>query len=233
MVTNDVTPVLTGEMGPATSELEVVRVTVSVGSYVNTAELDTALGVWRMEVLEPLDEGVYDVMAEVEDSGSNISWDTSVDELEIDLTPPAMVVTGPEPAETTGEPVRYVVRYVGVSEVTLGVEDVELLVRNGEVTADVAVNRLSKADGDEEYEIVLSNFDGNGEVALHILAGTAMDSGGNYAPEYIGEYNLIVNTEAGLPVSEWYILSIISMFILVLGLIRIGIKPKQMPTDRE
>jgi len=150
-----------------------------------------------------------------------------------DTIPPEMVVSGPEPAETTGEPVRYVVRYVGVSEVTLGVEDVELLVRNGEVTADVAVNRLSKADGDEEYEIVLSNFEGNGEVALHILAGTALDSAGNYAEEYIGEYSLNVQTESGLPLGGWYIVSVIAMFIVVLGLIRIGIKPKQMPMDTE
>ncbi len=200
LVTNDPTPLLSGEMGPAREDLEVVRVTVRVGSYEGMAELDREAGRWSMEVLEPLEEGVYDVYAEVEDSGGNMSWDTTEDELVIDLTPPELEVMGPEPSETRGEPVRYVVRYRGVSEVRLGAEDVELMVRNGEVTADVAVNRIGKADRDEEYEIVLSNFSGNGEVALHILPGTAIDEAGNIAGEYIGGYTLRVQTEFGVPI---------------------------------
>jgi len=225
LITNDTTPVLTGEMGPANPSLEVVRVTVTVGSYSGDAELDTGLGRWQLEVPVELSEGVYDVVAEVEDSGTNVSWDTSEDELEIDLTPPEMVVTGPEPAETQGEPVRYVVRYIGVKEVNLGVEDVVLEVRNGQVSADVAVYRLIKADGDSEYEIVLSNFEGNGEVALHILAGTAVDSAGNYAPEYIGGYNLRVNTETGMPVSGTYIVLCIALITATLGAFRLILHP--------
>ncbi|HOQ33426.1 MAG TPA: Ig-like domain-containing protein, partial [Candidatus Hydrogenedens sp.] len=214
LITNDTTPILTGEMGPATAGLEVVRVTVSVGSYENTAELDTGAGVWQMLVPIELDEGIYDVMAEVEDSGANVSWDTTADELEIDLTPPVIEVTGPEPAETSGETVRYGVRYVGVKEAWLSESDIELLVRNGSASADISVVQLTKGT-DAEYEVVLNNIEGHGEVALHILAGTAVDDAGNYAPEYIGGYALTVHTESGL--------SAVSGYGLILLLVLIGV----------
>jgi hypothetical protein len=201
LVTNDVTPVLTGSMGPATEDLEVVRVLVSVGVYSNTAELDVSLGVWRLEVVEPLAEGVYDVQMEVEDSGGNISWDTTENELEIDLTPPEIEVVGPEPVETTGEPVVYHIFYRGVKEVSLSADDVEILTQGGEVSATVSVERIGKSsDVDMEYQITLSDFEGKGEVALHILAGTAVDEAGNYAAEYTSIYSLRVDAEAGLPV---------------------------------
>ncbi|HOV34160.1 MAG TPA: Ig-like domain repeat protein, partial [Candidatus Hydrogenedens sp.] len=222
LVTNDVTPVLTGSMGPATEDLEVVRVSVSVGGYSNTAELDVSLGVWSMEVLEPLSEGVYDVVAEVEDSGNNISWDTTDDELEVDLSPPEIEVVGPEPPETTGEPVLYHVFYRGVKEVSLTANDIELLTQGGDVSATVTVERISKSsDIDMEYQITLSEFEGNGEVALHILAGTAVDEAGNDAPDYIGGYTLHVETEAGLPVIGD--IGIALMFMLLLGLGVFGI----------
>jgi hypothetical protein len=218
LVTNDTTPVLTGSMGPATAELEVVRVSVSVGSYINTAELDVALGEWSMDIMDELSEGIYNVVAEVEDSGGNISWDTTTDELEVDITPPEIEVLGPEPSETTGEPVVYHVYYRGVKEVYLTAADVELLSEGGEVTATVSVERISKSsDVDMEYQITLGDFEGNGEVALHILAGTAIDEAGNYAPEYHGGYTLHVEAEAGLPVLGDIGIALMLMLLLGLG----------------
>ncbi|MGC8846018.1 MAG: hypothetical protein ACP5QY_09225, partial [Candidatus Hydrogenedens sp.] len=218
LVTNDVTPVLTGEMGPAHAGLEVVRVTVSVGSYVNTAELDTVSGVWQMWVPVELAEGVYDVVAEVEDSGENVSWDTTANELEIDLSPPEIEVIGPEPAETSGEAVRYGVRYIGVKEAWLSESDVELLVRNGNASADISVVQLTK-DSEAEYEIVLNNIEGHGEVALHIQPGTAVDSAGNYAPEYVGEYALTVHTETGLSAIGGYGYGLLIVLIGLFGIV--------------
>ncbi|HOV34146.1 MAG TPA: PA14 domain-containing protein, partial [Candidatus Hydrogenedens sp.] len=59
LVTKNAKPVLTGQMGPSDTSLEVIRVSVTVGGYSNTAELNTALGEWSMELLEPLSNGIY------------------------------------------------------------------------------------------------------------------------------------------------------------------------------
>ncbi|MGC8739686.1 MAG: hypothetical protein ACP5UA_13725, partial [Candidatus Hydrogenedens sp.] len=74
-------------------------------------------------------------------------------------------------------------------------------------------------DSEAEYEIVLNNIEGHGEVALHIQPGTAVDSAGNYAPEYVGEYALTVHTETGLSAIGGYGYILLIVLIGLFGIV--------------
>ncbi|MFQ3213864.1 MAG: gliding motility-associated-like protein, partial [Marivirga sp.] len=98
LITNNQTPILTGNNGLGTTQPadEVVKVTVNGATY---TVIPDASGNWSIATqtdapssgtLTIFTEGAYEVSVEVTDLGGNVSTDISSDELTIDLTAPAI-----------------------------------------------------------------------------------------------------------------------------------------------
>ena len=95
LVTNDVTPTLTGLINDNGAVL-----TVSVGGQSGQA-VNNQNGTWSFEVPVGLSEGVYDVSVTAVDASSNSVSDSTTNELTIDTTVPVVGVDGLITNDTT------------------------------------------------------------------------------------------------------------------------------------
>ena len=116
-------------------------------------------------------------------------------EITYDTTPPTISLSAPSSSSTSGSPIVFVVTYDGADEITLCKEDI-LLQTTGTVACAVEVLYL----GPNERQIILSDFEGNGNISLSIQAGTAWDAAGNMALS-AGPAS-IVTVESGLPLAS-------------------------------
>ena len=90
LVTNDVTPLISGTAIVGAGETLSVEVNGVVYTAGDSHLIDNGDGSWDLTIPaeDALAEGNYDVVARVVDTALNASTDPSSDELEIDLTAP-------------------------------------------------------------------------------------------------------------------------------------------------
>ena len=88
LITNNTTPTITGTL----DSVDNLTVTVAGSTYTEGDGnlTDNGDGTWSLVITVPLSEGVYDVMATATDLASNVSVDTTTNELTIDLTNPTL-----------------------------------------------------------------------------------------------------------------------------------------------
>lgn len=89
LLTNDQTPALTGTVNDLSAVIEVV---VNGKSYTAINNLDTTWTLADDTIDPPLVEGVYDVAVTATDPAGNQGTDTTIDELEVDITDPVVTV---------------------------------------------------------------------------------------------------------------------------------------------
>ena len=107
LVTNDVTPLISGTATVGAGETLSVEVNGVVYTVGDNNLIDNGDGTWDLTIplADALAEGNYDVVAMVVDAALNASTDPSSDELEIDLTAPVaptvtcLLYTSPSPRD--------------------------------------------------------------------------------------------------------------------------------------
>lgn len=104
LVTNDTSPTLSGTYDADQLDSLIVTVNGVTYSAADAVDLD-GNGIWTLDLAatgQTLTEGTYDILVTATDAQGNDADDTSVDEVEIDLTPPdAPTVTNLATADTT------------------------------------------------------------------------------------------------------------------------------------
>ena len=90
LITNDVTPTLTGTVSEGTLQVTVAEQTYTAGDGHLTVEGDQ----WTLQIPaeQPLDEGTYTVLASAVDAAGNEGQAEDADQLVIDTTPPEVAV---------------------------------------------------------------------------------------------------------------------------------------------
>lgn len=124
-------------------------------------------------------DGVYsECTALLTDAAGNISEPLVLSAFEIDTTPPALQIIGPDVSETSVGPVHFLVRYSGASVIGLSAADINLF-GTGSANASVSIS----GTGLVERQITLNNIVGDGTLNLSIGVHTASDAAGNFALE--------------------------------------------------
>lgn len=155
--TNNNTPTLTGTLDDPTANLEVtVNGTVFPVTTING-------GAWELEVLTPLDDGIYDIAAVAVDEAGNIGSDSTADELLIDTITPIITVdrlgtndTTPPLSGTVDDPTAIVQLGLGIQTVTAN--------NNGDGTWTLDDNVIAPALPEGVFDIKVTATDGVGNV---------------------------------------------------------------------
>ena len=171
LVTNDVTPTLTGSINDNGAVL-----TVSVGGQSGQA-VNNQNGTWSFEVPVGLSEGVYDVSVTAVDAASNSVSDSTTNELTIDTTVPVVGVDGLITNDTTPALTGTVDDSTAVVSVTVDGQTVSAT-NNGDGTWSVADDVLSAlSEGTYDVSVVASDSAGNegsdgtsGELVIDLTA---------------------------------------------------------------
>ncbi len=167
-ITNNTTPVITGTATVLAGE----TLTVTVSGVTYTAGdgnlVDNGDGTWDLIIPTALPEATYEVTVSVTDAAGNVSTDTSVDELTIDITAPVVptvntlttnnttpVISGAT-STTPGETLS-----VTVNGITYTADDGNLVV-NTDGTWDLTIPAsLALVDGTYEVTATITDLAGN------------------------------------------------------------------------
>lgn len=165
LLTNDADPQLTGTVD---DNAATIQVTVDGNGYAATNNAD---GTWTLadNTISPLlTEGIYNVSVTATDTVGNIGSDSTIDELEIDLTAPTVTITSSESDPTRNSPISATATFdEDVSGFVIG----DLTIGNGVASNFVAVDAKTYT-----FNITPSS---DGSVTVDIAGGVAQDLAGN------------------------------------------------------
>lgn len=166
--TTNTTPVITGTANAGPGEILSVEVNGVTYTTADTNLVDNFDGTWALNILTPMLEGTYEVLATVTDAAGNPSSDTTSDELVIDITPPIAptvntLITNtytPVLTGTTSAPPGETLT-VNVNGVTYPEGDGNLIV-NADNTWDLTIPPGSPiAEGNYEVVAIITDITGN------------------------------------------------------------------------
>jgi parallel beta-helix repeat protein len=175
LLTNDITPILTGTVtdddndestADDSSRVEIM-VTVNEASYVATNNGD---GVWTAGITGELAEGIYNISVTAEDIAGNISNDSTTNELEVDITSPTAEVSY-STTELTNENV-----------IATIVIDEPATVTNNEGSETYVFT------GNGSFEFIFADFAGNGGSVTATVSNIDKTAPTGYSATIDGDY---------------------------------------------
>lgn len=162
---NDSTPVVSGTWSQAPGS----TLTVAIGGKTYQFGRDSNLtsddqGNWRLDVTEPLKDGIYDAVVTITDAKGEVMKDATVAEIEIDATPPAAPVVN----KATGFPITgtFAAQDTKVLRATVGGQSYTLgsdpaLTADGDKWSLTPTVKLAPGT----YDVIVEAVDGFGNVS--------------------------------------------------------------------